>query len=252
MRTFIAGLAALAIVGGAGFAFASAPRTYPGDNFTLRVDNSGAIHKEYRDVYEVERIKMSAAELPASPPADEPPVAPVEAETDKAPPETAPSPKANPAVRSGDDCTLPVAAVSSTDSIEPFSPPSSRFSKVPKYLVAIYERACRDYRVPVRYLVADGSYETHFREKAIGDGGTSCGIHQMHDSKRTWKGWFAGGLADCHNAEKNIRTTADSWRKMLDGGRTIAQAIKRHNGSGPRADKYMRTVMSGADRYYAN
>lgn len=252
MRTSIAALAALAIVGGAGFAFASTPRTYPGDDFTLRVDASGAIHKEYRTVYQVERVGLSAAELPASPAANEPAVAPVEAETDKAPPEAAPPAEANPQPRAGDDCVLPAKAISSTDSIEPFSPPSSRFSKVPKYLAPLYERACDDFRIPVRYLVADGSYETHFREKAIGDGGTSCGIHQMHDRKRTWKGWFAGGLADCHNAEKNIRTTADSWRKMVDGGRTIAQAIKRHNGSGAAADRYMRTVMGGAERYYAN
>jgi hypothetical protein len=247
MKTSIAALAALAIVGGAGFAFAStAPRTYPGDNFTLRVDNSGAIH---RVPFIVERVDTTHTEIAPSP------VAPIESENDTAlaPPDAAPPAAVNPQPRA-DDCTLPAKAISTTDKIENFAPANGRFSKVPQYLVRFYEEACRDFKIPVRYLVADGSYESHFRSGAMGDSGTSCGIHMFRDTKRTWRGWFPnGGLVACHDAEQNIRKAAEHWRTMMDRGtaKTLADAIRRHNGAGPRAIRYQQTVMGGANRYYA-
>lgn len=203
---------------------ASASTTYPGDTFTLRQDASGAIWRE---------DFVLPVEIPAVEPAPQP----------EATPHTKPQ-------RSG-ECVLPASAISSTDSIEHFPVRHGRFSKVPRYLVPIYEQTCEDYDIPVRYLAAGGSYESHFRPTAMGDSGTSCGIHMFRDVKRKWTNWgFERGLTDCHDPEQNIRKAGEHWRTMMKNGRTLRAAIKKHNGAGPKAERYVQTIMGAADRYY--
>lgn len=150
------------------------------------------------------------------------------------------------------DCTLPEAAISATDSIENFPNRSGRFSKVPKYLVPFYEQACRDYGLPVKYLAADGSWETHFTSK-LGDGGRSCGIHQFHANSRRvpWpQNWGFRDVDDCLNPEANIRKVAEFWSKVLATTchGDVRCAIQRHNSN---ARGYAANVMRGADTYYA-
>lgn len=155
------------------------------------------------------------------------------------------------APRAPDQYTLPASAVSPSDTPEHFPVRHGRFSKVPAYLAPIYERAARDYQIPVRYLAADGSYETHFHPE-LGDGGRSCGIHQFYANSRRvpWPmNWGFTSVAHCMEPEANIRKAAESWstwREELCRG-SLRCAIQRHNSS---ARGYAAAVMSGGDRYY--
>lgn len=249
MQTSIAVLAALALVGGAGFAFASSPRTYSGDDFALRVDASGAIHRE---PYQVARVSIARAELPASPVVDVPPVAPPsasapliesETDTDTAQPSAPPAP-----APVGDECDLPAGAVSPSEKAELFPNRDGRFSKVPKSMEPMFEKACRDYGVPVRFLAAGASYETHFTPK-LGDRGTSCGVFQFRDVKRRWTNWGFAGLEECMKPEPNIRKAAENWAKHMKK-LPIRTVIRKHNGAGAKANAYAAKVMWGADTYY--
>lgn len=147
---------------------------------------------------------------------------------------------------------LPASAISSSDEKEDCRGPHSRFCKVPAYLVPLYEATAEKYDIPVRYLAADGSYETGFDAKSMSDHGTSCGLHSFRDTKRSWKNWGFNGLADCLDPAKNIDKAGEYWRKMVDQGRTLAAAIKKHNGAGAKADAYMHAVMTWGDTMYAS
>lgn len=151
---------------------------------------------------------------------------------------------------------LPATAISSSDSIESFADRNSRFSKVPAYLAPIYERVSAEYDIPVKYLVSDGSYETHFNARALGDHGTSCGLHQFHrHGRKPWpQNWGFKSLEDCFDTEENIQKVGEFWRSMLDNknsvkcSQLIECAIRHHNGSSSYG--YARVVMHGADTYY--
>jgi hypothetical protein len=157
--------------------------------------------------------------------------------------------------------TLPEEAISSSDLAEPLNARSGRFCKVPRYLVPIYERAARDYRIPVRYLAANGAYESRFDSHLLGDSGRSCGIHQFHHfrklaGQRDWSLWGFGSLERCQDPEANIRTVARVWRERMDNvdanyrcNGLLSCAVRLHKGQG--AVGYMQTVMGAADRYYA-
>lgn len=231
-------VAGLALVVGS-FAVANAD-TPPPSPISTNLDTTN------REVYRVERIdpypvlEAPTVDVPREAPKVEPPK--------PAPVVEKPQGKSN-------DCTLPASAISSTDSIQNFAPANGRFSKVPAYLVPIYEKACEDYRIPVRYLAADGSYETHFNANKIGDSGNSCGIHQFNrqNAGKKWpRNWGFRDLNDCLNPTSNIRKTAEFWRSMLDKKNVcngnLSCAVRRHNGVDSHG--YMRTVMGAADRYY--
>lgn len=147
---------------------------------------------------------------------------------------------------------LPESAISSSDEKEDCRGPHSRFCKVPRYLVPMYEATAEKYDLPVRYLAADGSYETGFNARSMSDHGTSCGLHSFRDTKRSWRNWGFNGLADCLDPEKNIDKAGEYWRKMIDQGRTLSAAIKKHNGAGAKAEAYMRAVMTWGDAMYAS
>lgn len=147
---------------------------------------------------------------------------------------------------------LPPSAISSSDETEDCRGPHARFCKVPQYLVPIYEATAAKYDLPVRYLAADGSYETGFNANSMSDHGTSCGLHSFRDTKRSWRNWGFNGLADCLDPAKNIDKAGEYWRKMIDQGRTLSAAIKKHNGSGKTAEAYMRAVMKWGDEMYAS
>lgn len=155
------------------------------------------------------------------------------------------------AVAATDDCTLPAPAVSSSDAPEDFTPKNGRFAKVPKAYAPLYEAACREYHIPVRYLAADGSYETHFDTNSMADNQTSCGIHGFHkNSSKPWpQNWGFKDLAACHDPAQNIRKAAESWRNNLDTkcAGDIGCAIRLHNGAS--AYGYQQAVMNGARLY---
>jgi hypothetical protein len=242
VKSILVLLGTSALAGGL-VAWASPPRTYPGDDFTLRVDASSAIHREVFTVRRVDSSGLAGAPEGAEAPAEA--VAPIESETETDFDAPAPAPAKAP-VR--DECAIPARAVSPSDKPELFPNRDGRFSKVPKYLVPFFEQACKDYGVPVRFLVAAASYETHFTPK-LGDGGTSCGILQFRDVKRRWTNWGFAGLAECMDPEKNIRKAAENWSKHMKQW-PIETVIRKHNGGGKRAEAYKRRVVSAAETYY--
>jgi hypothetical protein len=158
------------------------------------------------------------------------------------------------------DYILPASAISSSDKAEPFASGNPRFCKVPCNLAPIYEQAARDFRIPVRYLVANGAYESRFQPQLLGDSGRSCGIHQFHHfrkvaGQRDWSLWGFGSLERCQDPEANIRTVARVWRERMDNtdanyrcNGLLSCAIRLHKGQG--ALSYMQIVMTGADSYY--
>ena len=155
---------------------------------------------------------------------------------------------------------LPDSAIASGNRSEPFGPRGGRFWKVPRNLVPIYEEAARDYRIPVRYLAANGSFESLFDSTRMGDGKRSCGIHQFHDYKSVngkpdWTVWGFSSLEECQDPKANIRMTARIWRARIDNtdlnahcNGLLSCAIRLHKGWG--ANAYMHTVMAAADRSY--
>lgn len=235
-------VAGLALAVGASFAVAKADTQASPISTNLDTTNREAYRVERIDMYPV--LEAPTVDIPREAPKVEPkPEAPK------------PAPVAEKPKGKSNDCTLPASAISSNDSIQNFTPANARFSKVPAYLVPIYEKACEDYRIPVRYLAADGSYETHFNPKKIGDSGNSCGIHQFNrqNAGKKWpRNWGFKDLNDCLNPTSNIRKTAEFWRSMLDKKNVcngdISCAVRRHNGVSSYG--YMRTVMGAADRYY--
>ncbi len=155
---------------------------------------------------------------------------------------------------------LPTSAIASGDLPEPFESGASRFWKVPRNLVPLYEEAARDYRIPVRYLAANGSWESLFSSTKMGDSNRSCGIHQFHhfrvrNGRRDWTVWGFSSLEECQDPRANIRMTAKIWRARIDNEDPNARcngllscAIRLHKGHG--AVGYMHTVMGAADRLY--
>jgi hypothetical protein len=166
----------------------------------------------------------------------------------------------DPAATDDRDYRLPDSSIAASDRPEPFGPRPSRFWKVPRNLVTTYEEAARDYRIPVRYLTANGSYESLFNPTLMGDGHRSCGIHQFHhfrvvNGQRDWTIWGFSSLQECQDPKANIRMTAKVWRARMDNHDPNARcngflscAIRLHKGYG--ASSYMRTIMAGADSYY--
>lgn len=156
---------------------------------------------------------------------------------------------------------LPESAIASADQPEPFEPRHNRFWKVPRHLVPFYEEAARDYQIPVRYLAANGSWESLFNPKLMGDGRRSCGIHQFHHfrvvkGERDWTLWGFASLEECQDPRANIRMTAKVWRSRIDNtdpavkcNGFLSCAIRMHMGRG--ANSYMRTIMNAGDRLYA-
>ena len=154
------------------------------------------------------------------------------------------------AIESPDKYKLPANAISSTDEIEHFDPPHSRFSKVPKYLVPIYEELARTHDIEVKYLAADGSYETHFRNFAIGGAG-ECGIHQILHPKS--KG-LSGEM--CKNPWHNINWVSATWSKRArEYGYDPKFLLAAHNGGlggyrNPGPQKYAQVIYDAANNYY--
>lgn len=149
-----------------------------------------------------------------------------------------------------DEYTLPASAIAA-----PGAKPvhfTGRFQQVPAELAPIYEEAARTYQFPVRYLAADGSYETHFNARKIGDNGRSCGIHQFfaNSARVKWpQNWGFASLEDCLDPRQNIFKVAEAWStwraKKCDGD--VRCAINLHNSG---SSTYARNVMQGADAYY--
>lgn len=111
---------------------------------------------------------------------------------DEVAPPAPPAPVTVERVGPSDEYTLPASAIATqNETLENFD---SRFAKVPPQYVGFFEQAARDYAVPVKYLAAAASYETHFRANNISDGGTSCGIFSFHQhGSKPWpQNWEIG------------------------------------------------------------
>lgn len=178
-----------------------------------------------------------------------------------------PEPTAEAAVRDKHDASPDTATPSRTARQKPRGisrHPESALKRVEAIVKAydpIVEKASREYQVPKRFIYGLIYHESAGNPRAIGDGGRSRGLMQLHDPTRIKLGL---SKQEAHDPEKAILAGARYLREQYDAfGKDPIAAISAYNapfltqkmlerGQDPSNRNYVRNVLFAIELFEAH